>query len=53
MNHKHEALWSSKKCKLYTLCTLILSDPLHLPIGSKLTLTQNGLLVSNRCHVNF
>ncbi len=26
-----------KKCMLYTLCTLILSNPLHLTIGSNLT----------------
>jgi len=36
MNHKHEAPWLLKKCTLYTLCTLILSNPLHLTIGSNL-----------------
>jgi hypothetical protein len=41
MNHKHEALWLLKNCKLYILCTLILSNPLHLTIGMKLILTQN------------
>ncbi len=43
MDHKHEALWPSKNCKLYTLCTLILFNPLHLTIGSKLILTQSEL----------
>jgi hypothetical protein len=37
MNHKHEAPCSMKKCRLYTLGTLILSNPLHLTIGSNLT----------------
>jgi hypothetical protein len=37
MNHKHEAPWLLKKCMLYTFCTLILSNPLHLTIGSNLT----------------
>jgi hypothetical protein len=41
MNHKHEALWPLKNYKLYTLCTLILFNPLHLTVGSKLILTQN------------
>jgi hypothetical protein len=40
MNHKHEALWLSKKCKLYTLCTLILSNLLHLIIISILNLIK-------------
>jgi hypothetical protein len=43
MNHKHEALWSLKNYKLYIVCTLILSNPLHLTIGSKLILTQSKL----------
>jgi hypothetical protein len=42
MNHKHESLWLLKKCKLYILCTLILSSPFHLIIGSRLILTQNN-----------
>jgi hypothetical protein len=53
MNQKHEALWLLKKSKLHTLCTLILSNPLHLPIGSRLTLTLNELLVSKCYHINF
>jgi hypothetical protein len=32
-----------KKCKLYTLCTLILSSPLHLIVESRLILTKNEL----------
>jgi hypothetical protein len=43
MNHKHEAIWPLKNCKLYTLCTFILSNSPHLTIGSKLILTQNEL----------
>jgi hypothetical protein len=43
MNHKYEALWPSKKYKLYILCTLILFNALHLNIGLKLILTQNEL----------
>jgi hypothetical protein len=43
MNHKHDALWPLKNNKLYTLCTLILFNPPHLTIGSKLILTQNEL----------
>jgi len=35
MNHKHEALWPFKNYKLYALSTLILSNLLHLIIGSK------------------
>jgi hypothetical protein len=38
MNHKYEALWSLKNYKLYTLCTLILSNPSHLTIASRLIL---------------
>jgi len=45
MNHKHEALRSLKICKLHTLCILILFDPPHLTIGSKLILIQNELWV--------
>ncbi len=33
MNHKHEALWPLKNCKLYTLYTLILSNSPHQTIG--------------------
>ncbi len=44
MKHKHEALWFSKKIKLYTLFTLILFN-LHLTIGSKSRLIQNELWV--------
>jgi hypothetical protein len=40
MFHDHEALWSLKNYKLYNLCTLILSNSLHLTIGSKVILTQ-------------
>jgi hypothetical protein len=44
MNHKHEALWALKNCKLYNIvCALILSNPPHLTIGSKLILIQNEL----------
>jgi hypothetical protein len=43
MNHKHEALGPLKNYKLYTLYTLILSNPPHLTIGSKLILIQNEL----------
>jgi len=43
MNRKHEALWPLKNYKLYILCTLILSNPLHLTVGSKLILIQNEL----------
>jgi hypothetical protein len=52
MNHKHEALWPLKICTLYTLCTLILSNSLHLTIGSSLTLIQNELWVPKCCHVH-
>jgi hypothetical protein len=40
MNHKHEPLWLLKNGKLYILCTLILFNPPHLTIGSRLILTQ-------------
>ncbi len=30
-----------KNCKLYTLCTFILSNPPHLTVGLKLILIQN------------
>jgi hypothetical protein len=43
MNHKHEALWPLKNCKLYILCTLILFNPPHLIVGSRLILTQSEL----------
>ncbi len=52
MNHKHEALWMLKNCKLYTVCTLILSNSLHPTIGSRLILTQNEPLVP-KCYANF
>jgi hypothetical protein len=35
MNHKHETLWTLKKCVLYIIDTLILSNPHYLTIGSK------------------
>jgi hypothetical protein len=41
MNHKHEALWLLKNGKLYILCTLILFNPPHLTVGSRLILTLN------------
>jgi hypothetical protein len=47
--HNHEALWPLKKCKLFTLCTLILSIPPHLTIGSKLILTQNEISIQKCC----
>jgi hypothetical protein len=43
MTYKHEALWPLRHCKLYTLCTLILFNALHLIVESKLILTQNEL----------
>jgi hypothetical protein len=52
MNHKHKALWSLKNYKLYTMCTLILSNPLHLTVGSKWILTQNELWVQKCCCAN-
>jgi hypothetical protein len=51
MNHKYKALWLLKNCKLHTLCTLILFNPLQLTIGSKLILTQNELSVQKYCCV--
>jgi hypothetical protein len=36
MNHKYETLWQLKKYKLCIVCTLILSNPLHLIVGSRL-----------------
>jgi hypothetical protein len=53
MNHKHEDLWPFKKCMLYTLCILILSNPFHLTIGSNLTLIQNEFWVPKSCHAHF
>jgi hypothetical protein len=38
MNHKYEALWPLKNYKLYTLCTLILSNPPRPTIGSRFIL---------------
>jgi hypothetical protein len=43
MNHKHEALWPLKNCKLYTVCMLILCNSLHLTFGSRLIWTQSEL----------
>jgi hypothetical protein len=43
MNYKHETLWPFIKRKLYTMCTLILSNPLNLTIELKLNLTQSEL----------
>jgi hypothetical protein len=43
MNHKHEALWPLKNYKLYTVCTLILSNFLHIIVGSRLISIQNEL----------
>jgi hypothetical protein len=43
---------ATKNYKLYALCTLILSNPLHLTVGSKLVLTQNELWVQKCCCVN-
>jgi hypothetical protein len=43
MNHKHEALWSLKICMLYIVYTLVLSNPFHLIVESKLILTQSEL----------
>jgi hypothetical protein len=51
-HHKHEALWLLKKCTLYTLCTLILFNPLHLTIGWDLTFIQNELWVPRCCHAH-
>ncbi len=52
MNHKHEALWLLKKCTLYILCTLILSNPLHLTIGWSLILIQNKLWITKCCRAH-
>jgi hypothetical protein len=41
-NHNYEVLWLLKKYKLYTLCTLILSNPLHLAIASELILIKSN-----------
>jgi hypothetical protein len=43
MDHKHDALWPLKNCKLCNMCTLILFNPLHLTIRSRLILTQSEL----------
>jgi hypothetical protein len=61
--NQHEAFWPLKKCMLYILCTLILSNPLCFIIGSSLTLIQNVIIhilifflmfrVSKRCHQDF
>jgi hypothetical protein len=45
----HEAIWQLKNYKSYTLCTLILSNPPHPIIRSKLILTQNELWVQKCC----
>jgi len=42
MNHKQEALWLSKKCKLYILYILIFANPFHLTIEWKLFLIQKS-----------
>ncbi len=47
MNHKHEALWPLKRCRLYILC--ILSNSFHLTIGSSLTLIQNEFWIPKYC----
>jgi len=52
MNHKHEALWPLKRCTLYILCTLILSNSLHLTIGLSLILIKNELWVPKCCHAH-
>jgi hypothetical protein len=36
----------------YILCTLILSNPFHLIIGSRLILIQNELRIPKCCHAN-
>jgi len=53
MNLKHETLWPLKKCTSYILCTLILSNPFNLNIGSNLTLIQNELWVPKCCYAHF
>ncbi len=38
MNHKHEALWPLKNCKLYIVCTLILLNMIQneeVPISAR------------------
>jgi hypothetical protein len=45
-------LYGRQKNLNYILCTLILSNPFHLIVGSKLILTQNELQVPKCCHVN-
>jgi hypothetical protein len=44
MNKKHEALQSLEKCTSYALCTMILSNLLHLTIRSNLSLIQNVVM---------
>ncbi len=41
-----------KEKKSYILCTLILFNPLHVIVGSKLILTQNELWVRKCCYAN-
>jgi len=53
MNHKYEVLWPLERCTLYTLCTLILSNSLHLTIRSSLNLIQYELWVLKCCHAHF
>jgi hypothetical protein len=43
MTHKHEVVWPLRNCKIYTLYTMILFNPPHLIVKSKLILTQNEL----------
>jgi hypothetical protein len=52
MNHKHEALWLLKNCKLYIICRLILSNFFHLTTASKLILIESELCVPKCCHAN-
>jgi hypothetical protein len=52
MNHKHGTLRSLKICTLFSLCTLILSNSLHLTIGSIFTLIQNELWIPKYSHVH-
>ncbi len=40
---QQEALWLLKNYKLYIVCTLILSNPLHLIIKARLILIQSEL----------
>jgi len=53
MNHKHVALLAQTNYKLYILCTLYVSNPLHLTIGSILVFPQNEFCILKCCHVNF